>query len=122
MNDNIQAVLDSYMIKKLRMAAVYIGTATNDWVVVKQRLVLSVDNEHRKMFSKRHNVTFLQNPNEYDLLVMEWWKNNVNPNIHLPEEKKHDPTWTSMNQADVINRDKPWLKTPNYLKHLSKKK
>lgn len=116
------ASLDSYMINKLKLTAAYIGKATDDWVVLKQRIVLSIDNEHRKMFSKRHNVTFLQMPNDYDYLVMNWWKEHVNPNIHLPEEKKHDPSWSSMNQTDVINRDKPWLKTPNYLKRLSKMK
>ena len=45
----------------------------DDWVTIKKEVMKSIPSSLRKLFSTRDPITKEQNPNEFDILVMEYY-------------------------------------------------
>ncbi len=85
---------------KINFVAKYIGTKTNDWLIIKRHLINSFNSNDRNLFSCRHPCTKKQIINSFDLSVMDYWKEVTGVEVFLNPEKIHDPNW--------IHRPKGW--------------
>jgi hypothetical protein len=71
----------------------YIGTSTNDWLIIKKRILFSLNKNDRRLFSKRHRYTKKQIINEFDKLVMDFWQSLTNVKLYISPNKIHDTNW-----------------------------
>ena len=105
--------LDQKLKDKINFVAGYIGTKTNDWLIVKRHLINSFGKEERKLFSKRHFSTKKQLLNNFDLLIINYWKTATGIQLVVEPTKLHDPNW--------IYKEKGWgLKNLNEQRKKSK--
>lgn len=85
----------------LQLMAEYIGNETNDWITIKSELRKLVSKNKGKLLSTRHYVTFLQIPNEFDYLIMDYWEYLTGIKLIIPKEKLHS-------ESGWIWRPKNW--------------
>jgi len=85
---------------KIAFVAKYIGTATNDWLVIKRHLINAFNSDDRNLFSCRHPCTKKQIINDFDQWVMNYWKETTGVEVFLDPHKIHDPNW--------IHKPKGW--------------
>lgn len=78
---------------RVEFVAKYIGTNTDDWLVVKYHCALNLPKTHRSLFSHRHPTTKKQTPNDFDRAVMNYWKELTGVELKLDPAKIHDPNW-----------------------------
>lgn len=84
-------VINDYVMKKLLFVFGAIGPTATHWVKVKTILVNSMDNNHRRLFSRRHEIfTNQHQTNEYEFAIIAKWKELGGKDLILPPQ--HDPT------------------------------
>ena len=55
-----------------------------DWITLKKLLLLSLEPEERKKFSKRDNKTKMQSPpNDFELKIISYYENTVGKKIRI---------------------------------------
>lgn len=90
--------------ERIEFVSKYIGTDTSDWLVVKHHISLSLPKTHRGLFSRRHKTTKKQIVNEFDKLVMNYWKQLTGIDLILEPSKIHDPNWVKKPDCWGLNR------------------
>ena len=85
--------IPSSVKSKIIFVAKYIGTTTNNWLVIKRHLINAFNSNDRNLFSARHPCTKKQVVNEFDKMVMEFWKETTGVEVYLDPDKIHDPNW-----------------------------
>lgn len=82
----------------------YIGDLTTDWVVVKKEISNKCKNHHRKLLSKKHYSTQKHSLNEFEYLVIEYWKHLTGNTLEIPLNKLHPSTWVRVPRLELLRR------------------
>lgn len=75
--------------QKIRFVAGYIDNQTDHWLTIKRELLNMFLGSDRKKFSTRHPTTLKQMPNEFDNLVMNYWKEITGVMPIIKKEELH---------------------------------
>lgn len=76
----------------VRDAATWIRDLTDDWLVVKNEVMCELDNEHRKLFSRRDPKTKEQpDLNEVEGEIVKLWKRLTGVDLVLLPRKQRKP-------------------------------
>lgn len=86
-------VLPQTLQERIRYVAAYVADSTDDWLRVKVEIMKAFPPKERKRFSRRHHSTKKHTLNDFDLLVMKFWENEVGVELILSEENKHPEDW-----------------------------
>lgn len=99
--------IPNHLKERIEDVADYVGQETNDWLLIKRQLIGSFPNEGRRLFSVRHPCTKKQIINEFDKLVMDYWRQltGVEPVIH--PSKLHDENWVHKPKGWALLDRKP---------------
>lgn len=89
----ITDVIPDKLKEIIEYAADYIGDSTDDWFRVKKELVNLFPPKQRSKFSRRHYSTKLHSINEFEMAVMNYWKNATGVELQVDENRLHDPNW-----------------------------
>jgi hypothetical protein len=82
------------VLDKIHFVASYIGDSTDDWLTIKQQIVISLPWKHRSLFSRRHEQSKKQVINDFEKEVMEEWEKKTGVCPAIDSAKLHDPTKT----------------------------
>ena len=89
----MSTVLPQTLQERIRYVAAYVADSTDDWLRVKVEIMKAFPPKERKHFSKRHYSTKKHTLNDFDLLVMRFWKREVGVELVLNEDDKHPEDW-----------------------------
>lgn len=73
---------------------------TNNWLAVKKEIMWLLNNDYRNYFSRRHYVTKKHILNDFEKLVIEYWKSETGIELKIPDNQIHNTEW--------IQRDRGW--------------
>ncbi len=92
--------------QRIEYVADYIGTETNDWLLIKPHLIRAFSSDTRKLFSLRHPCTKKQIPNNFDRMVMEFWKELTGIEPIIKEINLHPENWVHKKKGWALNGGK----------------
>ena len=73
--------------------AEYVSDETNEWFVVKPQLVNIFPPRLRSLFTRRHYSTKKHSVNDFEYLVMEYWKLKTGNRLLIDKTRLHDDNW-----------------------------
>ncbi len=73
----------------------YVGDSTSDWLMVKKQVVFSVNNNLKRLFSRRHYSTKKHTLNDLEKRIISYWRDRTGVTLILDPLKTHDPLWTN---------------------------
>jgi hypothetical protein len=78
---------------KIHFVSLYVGDSSNSWPKVKLQIINAIPKEYRVFFQRRDEVTKKHRPpNEFEQLVINYWKELTQVDLLIPKEKEFDPT------------------------------
>jgi hypothetical protein len=86
-------ILSQSLKERIRYVASYVESSTDDWIRVKTEIVKLFPPKERKLFSRRHYSTKKHTINDFEELVIAFWKNEVGVDLILYEKDKHPDDW-----------------------------
>jgi hypothetical protein len=66
---------------------------TENWLAVKKEILWLLTNEYRNYFSRRHYVTKKHILNDFEKLVIEYWKQETGKELKIPDNQIHNSDW-----------------------------
>lgn len=81
------------ILERIDDVIAYVGNTTYDYLVVKRQLINNLPNEHRALFSARHQYTKKHQLNAFDSAVIAYWESKTGVRLEIPPEKIHNPDW-----------------------------
>lgn len=73
---------------------------SENWLAVKKEILWLMPNKYRHYFSRRHSVTRKHSLNDFEKLVIEYWKSETGIELKIPDNQIHDSKW--------IHRPRGW--------------
>lgn len=88
-------MLPTHIEQALLLISTWVRDLTDDWLVVKCELIGELDNEHRKLLSRRDPKTKEQPElNELEKQIMILWKNTTGVDlVVLPRKERKQRDW-----------------------------
>lgn len=66
---------------------------SEDWLAVKKEILWLLTNEYRHYFSRRHYSTKKHSLNDFEKLVIEYWKAETGKDLKISDNFIHNPEW-----------------------------
>jgi len=66
---------------------------SENWLAVKKEIMWLLRNEYRHYFSRRHYATKKHSLNDFEKLVIEYWKSETGKELILTDNVIHNPEW-----------------------------
>lgn len=66
---------------------------SEDWLAVKKEILWLLTNEYRHYFSRRHYSTKKHSLNDFEKLVIEYWKTETGKELRISDNLIHNPEW-----------------------------
>jgi hypothetical protein len=71
----------------------YVQNSSNDWFLIKKEIMNCYPPKLRKKFSRRHYSTKLFFVNDFEKLIINYWKEKTNIELFIDEKKLHPSSW-----------------------------
>lgn len=94
---------------QIQFVAEYIGDQTDSWIRIKKEITSNSLPLYRKLFSRRHECTKKQILNDFDKLIMLYWKELTGIEPILYSEDTHPENWVQKKKGHalfLINKQK----------------
>lgn len=97
-------MLPTQIEEAVRLISTWVRDLTDDWLVVKCELINELDNDHRKLFSRRDAKTKEQpEPNRVEKHVIRLWKDITGVDlVALPRKERRQRDWWAPEKNTVM--------------------
>lgn len=79
-----QTAIPESIIAALEEVMTFVGN-TSDWLVVKKQVLKMLPPATRSFFSRRHDKTKKQVPNDMEYAIIEWWHLKTGVRLVIPQ-------------------------------------
>lgn len=83
------SALPAKVVRATCLASLWVRALSNDWVVCKEEILSELDNDHRKLFTRRDERTkMIVELNEMELEIVKLWKKLTGVELQLRSFKE----------------------------------